>query len=112
MMRTVAVIALLLAVSFAAIGQSGNTSVSDYRAVSNDEVEVFAAALRSEIRANHWSGRQVICISIAGQDPAKQLVSELRQRKLTICSQAEWRKRLACAFAVDLSPATFDLSDK
>jgi hypothetical protein len=105
----VAVIVFLLAAGFSTTAQSNAT---DYRAVSSNEIEVFAAALRSEFVANHWSQQQVICISVAGQDPTKQLVSELRKRQLTVCSQAEWRKRLACSFAVGLQPATFDSSDK
>ena len=82
------------------------------RTKSTDEVDVLTAVFQSEVTENHWGSKDVICFSIAGKDPSKQLVSSLRKRKLNVCSQAEWRRKLACRFAIFFStPVVFDSSD-
>jgi hypothetical protein len=82
-----------------------------YRPANDDEVEVFAAALRSEYAANHWRAGELICFSVGGKDPSGKLVAALRRRGPHVCSQAEWRKRLACRFTVYLQPVEFNSPD-
>lgn len=91
---------------------AANAVAHDYRAKNNDEIEVFAAVLRSEVSANNWTNNDVICFSIRGKDPSKKLVDALRRRKLNVCSEAEWRRKLACRFSVWLEPVTFDSAEE
>src|SRR6266700_1537525 len=77
-----------------------NTVAGEYQARNEDEIEVLAAVFSSEISANHWTSSDLICFSIGGMDPSKKLVAELRRRKLNVCSEAEWRRKLACRFSI------------
>jgi hypothetical protein len=84
---------------------------SDFQAKNNDEIEVLATVLRSEVSLNHWTSKDMICLSIRGDDPSKKLVTALQRRRLHVCGQAEWRRKLACGYAVFFSePVSFDPS--
>jgi hypothetical protein len=87
-----------------------NATAREYHTRNNDETEVFAMVMGAEIAANHWGSSELICFSIDGLDPDKKLVKELQQRHLDVCSQSEWRRRLACNFAVYLEPKTLTSS--
>jgi len=102
-LKITTVIVLLLAAAAVA---------DDYRAKNNDEIEVFAAVLRSEVSANNWTDNDLICFSIRGKDPSKKLVDALRRLKLNVCSEAGWRRKLACGFSVWLAPVTFDSAEE
>ena len=91
---------------------AANVVAGDYRAKNNDEIEVFAAVLRSEVSANNWADNDVICFSIGGKDPSKKLVAALQHRKLNVCSEAEWRRKLACGFSVQFNPVDFDSAEE
>jgi hypothetical protein len=100
------IVALILLLSAA------NAVAGDYRAKNNDEIEVFAAVLKSEVSANNWTDNDVICFSIGGKDPSKKLVAALQHRKLNVCSEAEWRRKLACGFSVQFNPVDFDSAEE
>jgi hypothetical protein len=99
----IVIVVLLL---FTAYGVAG-----DYRAKNTDEIEVFAAVLKSEVSANNWTENDLVCFRVQGRDPSKKLVSALRRLKLNVCSEAEWRRKLACQFSVWLEPVTFDSAE-
>jgi hypothetical protein len=82
-------------------------SAKNYEAASNEEIDIFAAVLKFEISQNGWKDCDIICFQISGKDPSKKLVDTLRSHKLNVCSQADWRKRLACRYSVYLVPADF-----
>jgi hypothetical protein len=102
-LKTVTVVLLLSA---------ANAVAGDYRARNNDEIEVFAAVLKSEISANNWTDKDLICFQIRGKDPSRKLVDALRRLELNVCSEAEWRRKLACEFSVWLAPVTFDSGEE
>lgn len=81
------------------------------RARNNDEIEIYAVALRSEVTANQWTDSDKICFSVDGKDPSKKLVEELRNHKLNVCSLGEWPKKTACGYSVWLELVTFDSDD-
>jgi hypothetical protein len=81
---------------------------AQYSSRSHDETDIFAVVLRAEVEANAWTKDDLICLSVDGRDPATKLVNMLRRHELNVCSQAEWRRSLACGFAVYLEPARFD----
>ncbi len=84
----------------------------EYKPKTTEEVQVIAAVIRSEVLENKWTDKDVICFSIAGQDPSNELVKALRKQKLVVCSQGEWRRNLACRYAVFfLEPVTLNGSD-
>jgi hypothetical protein len=81
------------------------------RARNNDQIEIYAAALQSEVTANQWTDKDVICFSVDGKDPSKKLVEVLRSHKLNVCSLGEWPKKTACGYSVWLELVTFDSDD-
>ncbi len=68
--------------------------------------------LKSEVSANNWTDNDLICFRIQGEDPSKKLVDALRRLKLNVCSEAEWRRKLACEFSIWLAPAIFDSAEE
>jgi hypothetical protein len=69
---------------------AAETVAGGYRPANDDEVEVFAAALRSEYAANHWRAKDSVCFSVGVKDPSRKFVTALQQRGLRVCSQARW----------------------
>jgi hypothetical protein len=69
---------------------------------SADESEVLSLVLKSEVQANRWTKKEVVCFSVQGMDPSPKLVKALRQQELNVCSSAEWRRRFNCGFEVRL----------
>src|ERR1700719_2625828 len=106
--RIAAVVVLFVVVGAAGLGR---LYAKNSRARNNDEIEVYAAALRAEVSANRWTDSDVICFSVDGKDPSKRLVEVLRSHKLNVCSLGEWPKKTACGFSVWLELATFDSGD-
>jgi hypothetical protein len=100
--------ALLVVFLFGSLPMPLASGTKTYSPKNTDEVEVFAVVLHAEVEANGWTPNDVICVSVDLEDPSKKLVAELRRRNLNICAWSEWKKRLACNFVVDLSPATFE----
>jgi hypothetical protein len=79
-----------------------------YQPANDDEVEVFAAALRSEYGTHHWGAEELVCFSVGGKDPSGKLVDALRHRGLRVCSQARWWGDMACGFSVHFRTAKID----
>ena len=105
--RIVAVVVLFM-VAFAGLGR---LHAKNSRTRNNDEIEIYAEALQSEVTANQWTDKDVICFSIDGKDPSKKLVEVLRNHKLNVCSLGEWPKKTACSYSVWLELVTFDSDD-
>jgi hypothetical protein len=91
---------------------AAHAGADDYRAKNNDEINILTVALGSEVSANNWAKSDLICFSIDGKNPSKKLVDVLRRRKLNVCSQGEWRRKLACGFSVWLEPVIFDSAEE
>ena len=86
---------------------SAASTVADYRAKSNDEIEILAAMLKSEVSANNWTDNDLISFRIGSRDPSKHVVEALRSHRLNVCSEAEWRRRLACEYSIWIAPVIF-----
>jgi len=79
-----------------------------YSPKSNEESEILALILRSEVEANGWPKAEKICFSVNEMDPSESLVKALRQLKLNVRSSAEWRKKFNCGFEVHLKFVALD----
>jgi hypothetical protein len=82
----------------------------NYTPKSSDEIEVLALVLRSEVVANKWTTRDLICFSVDQMDPSPKLVKVLRQQNLNVCSSAEWPKKFNCGFQVRMRFVALDTS--
>lgn len=81
-----------------------------YTARNQEEVDVLALAVSSEIRTNNWPKSELICFSVNGLDPSAALVKSLRQGHSNLRSAAEWPKKFNCGFELQLEYTQFDLS--
>lgn len=99
--------AFLVAAFFAGVLVSAGRT---YSPKDSDEIDVFSQVLKAEVRANGWTEKDLICFSVQGLDPSPELVQDLRQQKLNVCSSAEWRKEFNCEFEVRLEILKFDSS--
>jgi hypothetical protein len=81
-----------------------------YTPRSEQEVEILALVVASEMKANNWAKSESICFSVNGLDPAAALVKSLRHRNLSVRSSAEWAKKFNCGFELQLEYTQFDLS--
>lgn len=106
--RRIAAVVVLFVLAFAGLGR---LHAKNSRTRNNDEIEIYAEALQSEVAANHWTDNDVICFSVDGKDPGKKLVEVLRNHKLNVCSLGEWPKKTACSYSVWLELVTFDSDD-
>lgn len=104
----IAAIVILFAVASAGLGR---LHARNSRTRNNDEIEIYAEALQSEVTANQWTDKDTICFSVDGKDPGKKLVEVLRNHKLNVCSLGEWPKKTACGYSVWLELVTFDSDD-
>jgi hypothetical protein len=104
-------IAALAVLFVLAGGVLGHLHARNSRARNNDEIEIYAEAISSEVNANRWADSDVICFSVDGKDPNKKLVEVLRNHKLNVRSLGEWPKKTACGFSVWLEIVTFDSDD-
>lgn len=104
-------VAALIVLFMVAGASLSHLHAKNSRARNNDEIEIYAEALRSEAAANHWTDSDVICFSIDGKDPSKKLVEVLRNHKLNVCSLGEWPKKTVCSFSIWLELVTFDSDD-
>jgi|SRR5229473_3026676 len=59
----------------------------DYQAKKNDEIEVFAAVLRSEVSANNWTDGELIFFSIRGKACVER-TSSVCSIEVDICGAA------------------------
>ena len=55
-----------------------------YSPKSNEESEILALILRSEVEANGWPKAEKICFSVNEMDPSESLVKALRQLNLNV----------------------------
>ena len=88
-------------------------SISDektYTPKGGDEIEVLSLVLRSEVVANKWTKRDLICFSVGQMDPSPKLVRILQQQNLNVCSSAEWPKKFNCGFEVRMQFVSLDTS--
>jgi hypothetical protein len=106
--RRIAAVIILFTAVFAGLS---HLHAKNSRARNNDEIEIYAEALESEVSANKWTDSDVICFSVDGKDPSKKLVEVLRSHKLNLCSLGEWPKKTACSYSVWLELAVFDSDD-
>lgn len=86
-----------------------NSAEKTYSPKSGDEIEVLSLVLKSELEANKWTKRELICFSGEQMDPSPKLVRALRQQNLNVCSSAERPKKFNCGFEVLMqfvSPST------
>jgi hypothetical protein len=81
-----------------------------YSPKSRDEIDVLLLVLRSEVGANNWTKKDLICFSVQGMAPSPELVKAVRQQNLNVCSSAEWPKKFNCGFEVRMRFADFDPS--
>jgi hypothetical protein len=81
-----------------------------YSPKSGDETEILSLVLNSEVQTNHWTKKDLVCFSVDGKNPSRELVKALRKQKLNICSSAEWPRKSNCGFEVQLQFLSFDAS--
>jgi hypothetical protein len=79
-----------------------------YPAKNEEEVEVLSLILTSEMKANKWTKKEVICFSVNGQDPSPKSVKSLQHRGLNVRSSAEWTKKFNCGFEVQMEYSGLD----
>jgi hypothetical protein len=103
-----AVIVAFLMSTFFAVGLISDEKT--YTPKNGDEIEVLSLVLRSEIVANKWTKRDLICFSVEQIDPSPKLVKALRQQNLNVCSSAEWPKKFNCGFEVRMQFMSLDTS--
>ena len=75
-----------------------------------EEVEVLSLIIAAELKANNLTKSELICFSVEGSYPSRELVRSLRQRDLNVRSSAEWSKKFNCGFELQLEYAQVDLS--
>jgi hypothetical protein len=105
--RSATILAFLMITVLAA------TAISDekkYTPKRGDEIEVLSQVLRSEVVANKWTKRDLICFSVDQTDPSPKLVKALRQQNLNVCSSAEWPQMFNCGFEVRMQFVSLDVS--
>ena len=102
-----AIAAFLLSTCFAFVLISAEKT---YSPKSGDEIEVLSLVLKSEVVANEWTKRDLICFSVDQMDPSRKLVRAFRQRDLNVCSSAEWPKKFNCGFEVRMQFVSLDTS--
>jgi len=73
-----------------------------YQLHDESEAQLISLVLKSEIEANSWTPKELICFSVQGLNPTSDLVKNLRKDDLNVGSLAEWEKRFNCAFEVRL----------
>lgn len=98
-----AVVALLL--------MNGASARSKYSPQPPEETEVFATVLRTEIQANSWSDKDLICLMIDGKDPGKSLLKSFRMQGLRVAPESQWEKRFDCSFGIRLQHPKFQAAD-
>jgi len=81
-----------------------------YSPKSSDEFEVLSLVLSSEVVANNWTTKDLICFSVQQMDPSPELVKALRKRNLNVCSSAEGQEKFTCGFEVRTKFVDFDAS--
>jgi len=91
---------MLLATICLALGLSSAEKM--YSPRSEDETEILSLVLSSEVQANQWTEKELICFSVDEKNPSPKLVRALRQRDLNVCSSGEWPKKSNCGFEVRL----------
>ena len=74
----------------------------------SEEEEAVSLVLESEIKANGWTKKDLICFSVEGRYPSATFVKALRKQGMNVCSSAEWPKKFNCGFEVRLQYATSD----
>jgi hypothetical protein len=87
-----------------------NSADKTYSPKSSEEIEILSLVLRAEIQTNGWAKNEMICFSVEGTDPSRDLVKAIRQRGLNVRSRAEWAKKFNCGFEVQLAYKEFDLT--
>jgi hypothetical protein len=97
----------LTSTCFAVISSSTENT---YSPKTVGETEVLSLVLKSEVEANKWTKKDMICFSVEGMDPSPKFIKMLRGRDLKVRSSAEWRKKFNCGFEVLLGFVTFDES--
>jgi len=102
-----AVLAFMMLAFFAVVL---NSHEKTYSPKSGDEIELLSLVLKSEVVANSWTKRNLICFSVGQMDPSPKLVKILRQRNLNVCSSAEWPKKFNCGFEVRMQFVSLDAS--
>jgi hypothetical protein len=101
------ILAFITSTCFAAIPRPTATT---YSPKGGDEIEILSLVLEFEVEANRWTKTDLICFSVGQMDPSPKLVKTLRQRKLNLCSSAEWPKKFNCGFEVRMQFVSLDTS--
>jgi hypothetical protein len=104
---TTITLAFLMSTFFAVVLISDERT---YTPKSGDEIEVLSLVLRSEVVANKWTKRDLICFSVGQMEPSPKLVKAFRQQNLNVCSSAEWPKKFKCGFEVRMRFISLDTS--
>src|ERR1700722_19122 len=73
-----------------------------YQLHDESEAQLISLVLKSEIEANSWTPKELICFSVEGLNPSSDLVKNLRKDHLNVCSVGEWEKLFNCGFEVRL----------
>jgi hypothetical protein len=86
-----------------------STSSTEKNALpTDDEEQVVSLVLKSEIKANGWTKKDLVCFSVEGRYPSWTFVKTLRREGLNVCSAAEWPKKFNCGFEVRFQYAPSD----
>src|SRR5271168_4558477 len=105
---TAPAIAVLLFIS--SLVSTLNSAEKTYSPKSKEETEILFLVLAAEIQTNGWAKNEMICFSVEGTDPSRDLVKAIRQRGLNVRSSGEWAKKFNCGFEVQLAYQEFDLA--
>jgi hypothetical protein len=101
------IVASLVSTCFAIVLLSAEKT---YSAKSDDEIRVLSLVLKSEVVANNWTKKDLICFSVDQSYPSSKLVRSLRQQNLNVCSSADWPRKFNCGFEVRINFSSFDAS--
>ena len=102
-----------LAIGLVFLGYLALSAISaekTYSPKNADEVEVISLALASEAKANNWTKRDLICVSVEDKDPDKKLVKTLKEYGLNVCKASDWQRDFSCGFRVDMQLSNVDAS--
>ncbi len=102
-----------LAIGLLLLGYLADSAISaekTYSPKNADEVEVISLALASEVKANNWTKRDLICVSVEHKDPDKKLLKTLKQYGLNVCKASDWQRDFSCGFHIDMHLSNIDAS--
>lgn len=92
----------VLLLANACIAGAANSREETWSPKTGDETEILALIIKSEIQANQWTNKDLICFMVDNEYPGRKSVKSLRQLGLNVRSSEKWTKKFDCGFEVRL----------